>query len=139
MNEQAPEVLEIYVGSFRSPSYGLWWDGERLVYESFLSGYQERHQTFITPSGAQWQRFWRTMEAIDVWRWNQRYEPGARFEPDAQIRDGMHWSLSLRYGKRSVESAGDTAGPDAADLDESTPFAMLTDAISRLTGGYAFG
>jgi hypothetical protein len=134
----APEVLEVYVGSFRSPSYGLWWDGKQLVYESFVSGYDERLQTFIVPSEAQWGRFWRTIDAIDVWSWNERYEPGARFEPTAQIRDGTHWSLSLRRGDRSVESAGDNSGPGATDLDESAPFAAFADAVSRLTGGYAF-
>jgi hypothetical protein len=134
-----PDVLEVYVGSFSSPSYGLWWDGRQLVYESFISGYEDRRQTFIAPSDAQWSRFWRTMEAIDVWSWRERYEPGARFEPAAQIRDGTHWSLSLQRGGRRVESAGDSSGPGATDLDESAQFAAFAEAVSRLTGGYAFG
>jgi hypothetical protein len=135
----APDVLEVYVGSFCSPSYGLWWDGRQLVYESFISGYEERRQTFIAPSDAQWTKFWRTMDAIDIWSWRERYAPGARFEPTAQIRDGTHWSLSLQRGARSVESAGDSAGPGATDLDESAQFAAFAKAVSRLTGGYAFG
>lgn len=141
MSDSAPDVLEVYVGSFNAPSYGLWWDadGRRLVYESFLSGYEERRQTFITPSDAQWERFWRTIDSIDVWSWRERYDPGARFEPKTQIRDGTHWSISLKHGRRSVESAGDTAGPDAADLDNSAPFAALAEAVSRLTGGHPFG
>ena len=129
----------MYIGSFGTPSYGLWWDGKQLVYESFISGYEERLQTHITPSDAQWSRFWRTMDDIEVWSWSERYQPGSRFEPTAEIRDGMHWSLSLRRSGRSVESAGDNSGPSATDLDESAPFAAFAAAVSRLTGGYAFG
>ena len=136
--ERRPDVLELYIGSFSSPSYGLWWDGKQLVYESFVSGYEERRQTFIDPSEAQWARFWRTMDSIDVWSWNNRYEPGDRFEPTALVRDGTHWSISLQYLDRRVESAGDNSGPGAADLDDSVRFDSLAEAISRLTGGYQF-
>lgn len=138
MSEQ-PEVLEVYIGSFSSPSYGLWWDGKQLVYESFVTGYEDRLQTFINPSGAQWRHFWKTMDEIDIWSWHQRYEPGARFEPSKLVRDGMHWSLTLRRDGRSVESAGDGSGPGATDLDDSVRFDAFAEAISRLTGGYAFG
>jgi len=134
-----PDVLEVYIGSFSSPSYGLWWDGEQLVYESFVSGYEDRRQTFIAPADAQWKRFWRTLDEIDVWSWRDRYEPGKRLEPTTEIRDGTHWSLSLVYGNRRVESAGDNAAPGSTDLDESAPFAAFAAAVSRLTGGYAFG
>ncbi len=134
-----PDSLEIYIGSFGAPSYGLWWDGDKLVYESFLTGYHDRRQTFIVPSQTQWEKFWRTLDTIGVWNWRDRYEPAASFEPRGDVRDGTHWSLSLEYGGRRVESAGDTAAPGAADLDESVPFAAFAEAVSRLTGGYAFG
>jgi hypothetical protein len=133
-----PDELEVYIGSFASPSYGLWWDGAQLVYESFANGYGEREQVHIVPSNAQWARFWRTMEEIDVWSWSDRYEPGRRFEPEAQIRDGTHWSLSLQHAGRSVESAGDSVGPGPQDLAESAPFDAFAEAVSRLTGGYTF-
>lgn len=133
-----PEVLEVYIGSFSSPSYGLWWDGHQLVYESFISGYEERRQSSIVPSDAQWRKFWRTLEEIDVWSWNERYEPGERFEPAGVVRDGTHWSLTLAHAGRRVESAGDDGGPGATDLDESVRFDAFVGAVSRLTGGYAF-
>lgn len=140
MNERpTPEVLEVYLGSFSSPSYGLWWDGKQLVYESFISGYKERRQTFIAPSVAQWNRFWRTMDEIDVWSWHQRYRARTQFESNDLVRDGTHWSLTLKHSGRSVESAGDNSGPGATDLDESAPFEAFAAGISRLTGGYVFG
>jgi hypothetical protein len=134
-----PQALEIYIGSFGSAAYGLWWDGQRLVYESFLSGYEHRQQTTIDPSDAQWGRFWRTMDELDVWSWDKRYDPGERFEPENFVRDGMHWSLTLAHAGRRVESAGDSSGPGSTDLDDSTEFDEFAKAVSRLTGGYAFG
>lgn len=133
-----PDVLEVYLGSFSSPSYGLWWDGKQLVYESFVSGYEERRQVYLVPSRAQWSRFWRTMETIDVWHWNERYEPRARLEPKDLIRDGTHWSVSLQFGDRRVESAGDSSGPGSTELGGSAGFDAFAEAVSRLTGGYQF-
>lgn len=138
MTEQpTPDVLEVYIGSFSSPSYGLWWDGKQLVYESFVSGYEDRRQVFLAPSRAQWSRFWRTMDAIDVWSWTERYAPNERFEPKKLIRDGAHWSVSLQYDGRRIESAGDGSGL-GSDLDESARFDAFAEAVSRLTGGYRF-
>jgi len=139
MDETRPRALEVYVGNFGGPSYGIWWDGSRLVYESFLPGYEERRQAFLVPSSAQWRRFWQTMDRIDVWAWNGRYEPAPRFEPPEQVRDGTHWSLTLACGDRSVQSSGDSRGPDSTDLDDSGPFGELVGALSRLAGGHPFG
>ena len=137
-DEPMPDVFEVYIGSFGTRSYGVWWDGDKLVYESFVSGYEDRQQVAVTPSRAQWARFWRTMDEIDVWSWKNRYEPSGRFEPLDLVRDGTHWSLSLQHGGRSVESGGDSSAPDSADLDESTRFDAFAEAVSRLTGGYRF-
>jgi len=139
MNDVRPRALEVYVGNFGGPSYGVWWDGSRLVYESFLSGYEERRQVVLSPSQAQWGRFWQTMDRIDVWSWGGRYEPAERFEPVEQVRDGTHWSLTLSRGDRSVQSSGDSRGPGSADLDDSESFGDFSEAVSRLAGGRPFG
>ena len=138
MNEPTPRAFEVYVGSFGAPAYGVWWDGQQLVYESFVAGYEERRQTMLSPSAAQWTRFWQTMDRIDVWSWNDRYEPAERYEPTGVIRDGTHWSLTLAYGDHEIESGGDSSGPGSADLDSSSDFAVFSEAVSRLIGGRAF-
>ena len=134
----APAALEIYHGGFGGPSYGAWWDGEQLVYESFDESYEALEQTRLAPSAAQWQRFWLSIEQLRVWGWAPRYEPGERFEPAGVVRDGVHWSLTLEHAGRRVESSGDGAGPDAGELDDSAGFDGLLDALSRLLGGRAF-
>ena len=139
MNDVRPRALEVYVGNFGGPSYGVWWDGSRLVYESFLSGYEERRQVVLAPSQAQWRRFWQTIDRIGVWAWGTRYEPSRRFEPPEQIRDGTHWSLTLALADRSVQSSGDSRGPGSDDLDDSGPFGEFSRAVSRLVGGRPFG
>lgn len=138
LDSNAPTTLEIYIGSFADASYGLWWDGNRLVYETFLPGYDDRRQTIVSPSPAQWARFWKTIEEIGVWRWRDRYDAAQRFEPPEQIRDGTHWSVTLSRLGRSVESCGDSAGPDSPDLDDSRPFQLFAQAVSRLIGGRPF-
>jgi hypothetical protein len=136
--DHEPEALEIYVGSFGGASYGAWWTGKHVVYESFAPSYESLEQLRVLPSAAQWARFWHTLDALAVWDWGERYEPAERFEPTTVVRDGVHWSLTLEHSGRRVESSGDTAGPGSNDLDESAPFTTLLDALSRLLGGCPF-
>jgi hypothetical protein len=137
--DQEPLSFEVYVGSFDGPSYGAWWDGRRLTYESFDPAYEHRLELRVSPSRAQWRRFWQSVAEIGVWAWAKRYEPGKRFEPSGVVRDGTHWSLTLAYSAREVQSSGDNAGPGAVDLDESRDFARFCRAVSRLLGGCEFG
>jgi hypothetical protein len=133
-----PIALEIYHGGFSGPSYGAWWDGEQVVYESFDESYSALEQTRLSPSAAQWEMFWRTVDQLRVWDWAPRYEPGERFEPRGVVRDGVHWSVTLEHAGRRLESSGDGAGPGAIELDESQGFIGLLGALSRLLGGRAF-
>jgi hypothetical protein len=135
---QEPLAFEVYLGSFGGPSYGVWWDGSRLVYESFEPAYDESQQVLLSPSRAQWERFWRSMNEIGVWQWAARYEPAERFEPLGVVRDGTHWSVTLAWAGGKVESSGDTAGPNSRDLDESRDFGRFCDAVSRLLGSREF-
>ncbi len=135
---ELPLAFEVYIGSFSGTAYGVWWDGERLVYESFESGYEGRQQLALSPSQAQWRRFWRSMDQIGIWEWAKRYEPGERYEPESVVRDGTHWSLTLADAGRRVESSGDNAGPGARDLDESRVFDRFCEAVARLVGGREF-
>jgi hypothetical protein len=138
LSDEAPVEFEVYVGNFAGASYGVWWDGEQLVYESFDPGYQDRQQSRMAPSPAQWRRFWQTMDRIGIWTWKQHYEPGERYEPVDEIRDGTHWSITLAWHGRRIVSSGDGAGPDDVDLDESLGFGRFCEAVSRLTGGVDF-
>ena len=135
---EQPLAFEVYLGGFHGASYGAWWTGEEIVYESFAAGWTDAEQLGLSPSAAQWQRFWRAVDELDVWSWAPRYEAAEPLATGEAVRDGVHWSLTLEHRGRRAESSGDSAGPDAADLDESAGFATFLDALSRLLGGRAF-
>ncbi len=136
--EHLPDLFEVFVGSSRDDSYGAWWDGSVVIYESFGPDFRGCEQLLLAPSGAQWQRFWRSMDELEVWQWGNRYDPGTRFEPQAVVRTGVHWSLELAHDGHKASSSGDGAGPGSVDLDESVPFAAFLEAVTRLLGGQRF-
>jgi len=138
LDGQLPSVFEVYVGSSGGMSYGVWWDGSHLIYESFSREYTDWQQSIISPSRIQWRRFWQSMDRIGVWEWGQRHEPAGRFEPPSVVRVGVHWSLTLGHASQQASSSGDSAGPGAADLDGDSTFALFLEAVSRLLGGRAF-
>jgi hypothetical protein len=133
-----PEVFEIFIGSSRGDSYGAWWDGNAVIYESFGPDFGGCEQIVLTPTRAQWERFWRSVEEIGVWAWAERYRQDDRFEPDQSAGTAAQWSVALAHGARRASSSGSGAGPGSADLDDSDGFAALSAAISRLLGGRSF-
>ena len=136
--EHLPDLFEIFVGSSRSDSYGAWWDGSVVIYESFGPDFEACQQTLVTPSSTQWQRFWRSMDEVGVWSWDARYEPGEGLEPEPVVGGRAHWSLALAHAGRQAGSSGDGAGPGSLDLDESVAFTAFLEAASRLLGGRPF-
>ncbi len=133
-----PDVFEIFIGSSRRDSYGAWWDGGVVIYESFGPDFNSCEQLVLTPSRAQWERFWRSVDEIGVWQWETRYRQVARFEPDGLSGTATQWSVALAHEGRKASSSGNGAGPGSADLDESVDFAALLEAVSRLLGGRSF-
>jgi len=133
-----PEVFEIFIGSSRRDSYGAWWDGGVVIYESFGPDFNGCEQLVLTPSRAQWERFWRSVDEIGVWQWETRYRQVGRFEPDGLGGTATQWSVALAHEGRKASSSGNGAGPGSADLDESLDFAALLEAVSRLLGGRSF-
>jgi hypothetical protein len=110
--------------------------GDRL--RELCGRLDRREELRLSPSAAQWRRFWRTVDELGVWSWAPRYEAAEPLAPSAAVRDGVHWSVTLEHRGRRAESSGDSAGPDAADLDESAEFTAFLEALSRLLGGRAF-
>jgi hypothetical protein len=133
-----PEVFEIFIGSSRRDSYGAWWDGHVVIYESFGPDFDGCEQHLLTPSRAQWERFWRSVGQIGVWQWEPRYRQTARFQPDGLTGTATQWSLALAHCGRQTSSSGNGAAPGSSDLDESVAFAALLEAVSRLLGGESF-
>ncbi len=64
-----------------------------------------------TPTLAQWSGFWRLCEFLDLWNWR------AEYTPEAQMRDGQSWHLSIAYDKsKQVVSSGHNGYPSLESI-----------------------
>ena len=102
---QEPFRFRASIDNFGGHSYSVELRDGKLVY-SHATPNGTGQQSTITPSPERWREFRRALDAIDVWRWRDSYEPS---EP---IFDGTSWWLSLRYPDRSLVSDGGNAYPD---------------------------
>jgi hypothetical protein len=57
----------------------------------------------VTPTRAQWERFWCVCEEIDVWSWPPRLG-------NMSVIDGLQWDTKLEIGSRRVASNGQVHG-----------------------------
>lgn len=130
-----PKSLEIYIGGFGGPSYELKWDGEHLVYRMYEDGTQQAI-LHMQPSKRSWEAFWKVMDEIDIWGWQDHYEPSG------SVMDGTGWSVKVLVDDRFVESGGDNAYPvggHCAGTDDVTAcFRRFLRAVRRLMGYVPF-
>ncbi|MGA1196195.1 MAG: hypothetical protein ACO36I_06815 [Candidatus Latescibacterota bacterium] len=135
MKPYHPKSLEIGIGGYLGHSYGLKWEDGHLVYRVYESGEQQA-VLHLYPSKRSWEAFWKQMDAVGVWEWQDHYEP------DYPTKDGTSWSVKLMVGDRFVESGGNNAYPvdgHCAGTDEMTPcFRKFLSAVRRLMGYVPF-
>jgi len=135
MKPDQPKSLEIGIGGYLGHSYGLKWEDGHLVYRVYESGEQQA-VLHLYPPKRSWEAFWKQMDAVGVWEWQDHYEP------DNPTKDGTSWSVKLMVGDRFVESGGNNAYPvdgHCAGTDEMTPcFRKFLSAVRRLMGYVPF-
>lgn len=68
-----PTTLEISIGGFMGPSYHLKWNGEHLIYRAFEDQMEPNAEFHLTPSKRQWESFWKTLDTIGVWNWQDTF------------------------------------------------------------------
>lgn len=100
-------------------------DHGALVHQSQFAdmkgGFRRRTETF-RPSPAAWSRFWKSMDAGGVWKW-QRY-----YSPKVEIADGSGWVVELRHAHRTLKSQGYNAAPQKFDLFVRAMELLMEDA-----------
>jgi hypothetical protein len=139
-SQYLPTGLKLSIGGSSRPSYRLELQGQSLVYhvrqfdpEAFEVREVDRT---ITPSAGQWLRFWKAMDAVDLWRWQASYT-----DPDV---DGINWTVDVAFGDRKAVSSGHGAFPTGhSDTDESPSdtdglFKTYLHAVEDLLGGASF-
>ena len=115
--------------------YGPNWEVKHLGQGRLRYAYSDgplvdRAGTIVEPTPAQWEHFWRELSAIDFWEW------AAEYPPEAEILDGMCWSVEVAFAGHSLISQGDNAYPGGRDFSyaNTSEFYLFLSALARLTG-----
>jgi hypothetical protein len=146
-SQYLPTDLKVAIGGAAPPSFRVELRGDSLVYhvrefdpESFTIHEVERA---ITPSAAQWARFWKAMDGVDLWHWQPSYT-------NSDAENGTNCSVEIAFGDKKVRSSGRNAYPtgeaepaDAADTESSASegddlFKTYLRAVEDLLGGARF-
>ena len=106
-----PLKLTAAIGGYFGPSSRIEWDGKDLFYlynPSAHAGEPGTEKTLIDVSETDWIKFHSTLDAIDVWNWEERYE-------DPRIMDGTSWIFEAVYSDKSMKSSGSNSFPKRFD------------------------
>lgn len=142
-----PTRFTLSIGGFLSPSYSVELRGESLLYRVRGIDPDTRSiretSTVVTPSAAEWRRFWRAMDEVDLWRWRSEYaNPG--------VADGTQWGIEIAFAGRRADSSGSNAypgglatfpvpsEPDSVLPEASEAFRTYLKAVEELLGGERF-
>jgi len=117
-----PETLEIRIGGFSGPCYGLVKVDETLEYQSNGCSNGAVHVS-IVPTTARWKAFRCKLDKFNVWYWRRRYV-------DDNILDGTQWEMKLCYPDRRILTSGSN--------DYPPDFNLLIRAVRALIGGLEF-
>jgi hypothetical protein len=94
-----PDGFFVSAGSGLGSQFEARWDGDKLEYQAELRGPQFGECTeTVRPSDATWRAFWSELDALDVWAWDDRYEPLH------MATDGYAWEVRMAYAGRSCDS-----------------------------------
>lgn len=130
----APKKLRVHIGGYTGDSYSLETSRGRLKYQAFGYGHELRETLTLHPSHDDWQVFLQTLDDLDVWNWRSDYQnPG--------ILDGTGWGVEIRWGSKTIVSAGSNSYPESKSLppgNVSSDFDRFLAAVSKLIGGKPF-
>jgi hypothetical protein len=82
-------------------SFSISWREDKLTYRQGLSVAIEDD---IYPSEDDWGRFWKSVDEIGVWEWNDEYSICSQ--------EGTRWQISLEYDDLEIHSVGLNNYPD---------------------------
>lgn len=127
-----PEAFEFFIGGYTGSSHQVAWDGAELRYERLGYGFvPEEIEVDDAPTrpAPDWGAFRAAVDRLGVWAWAESYEP------ERPILDGTQWSLTLRWGDRSVATGGSNAFPGVGATESgSNTFRAFLRSVRNLTG-----
>lgn len=130
-----PDKLHFEIGGFFGEKHEIEWRDGCLRHPHAENPGVRPVETQIAPEPAQWERFWREVEAAGIWQWRPKC--------DSDICDGTQWSLEIQHGDRWVSCYGSNAYPGSnapgPDYSNSVSFNLWLKALHRLTGQQYIG
>jgi hypothetical protein len=112
-----PTKLSVSSNSFRGNVTLVVWDGKALQFEKSVGGMTIRKEK-ITPSEKSWKKFWKEMDAIGIWKWNEKYI-------DESTADGHSWEVLLEYGDNKIHARGSNKYPAQFERYEKAVLELL--------------
>lgn len=122
MSTHLPTKFHAFIGGFFGTDYTIELDGQELVYLADETHSGEGRRERISPTGDEWNTFWKQLNELGVWEWKRKYE--------TEICDGTQWELDIKYGDKKRKCYGSNAYPDRFD--------EYLQAVKELLGGREF-
>jgi hypothetical protein len=112
-----PTKLRLSSSNFRAHHTLIVWDGKVLQFEKSGWGKATQKET-ITPSEESWKKFWKEMDMVGIWKWDEEYI-------DKNLADGDSWDVLLEYGDKKVHSRGRNRYPAQFERYEKAVLELL--------------
>ena len=135
-NMLLPELFRFSLGFSETQSQTIEWKESELNYDIFHHGrFSEKRSTL--PTALNWSEFWKTLDALDVWHWNERIEgPNIQYREGAfwntNTLDGQSWSLQIKLADREISCVAHNCYPDVKSPNYGKTFRSFLEAIDRL-------
>ena len=121
-----PDKFIAGIGGYFGDNFSVRVEDNKLIYK------KNDKETILEPDAKAWQKFWETLEEINIWDWEREYKP------DTPILDGTSWKIDIKYGEKEVLSSGSNAYPPSSEGEMSDEFLKFCQAVSDLCGGRKF-
>jgi hypothetical protein len=115
-SQSIPKLLKFNtVGAPMMSSYSIEWNGRELKTTQSSGAGADKKTLTRKPTEAEWQRFWRTMNAVRIWNWKSRYL-------NDHVTDGIFWQITIKRSGQSAKKC-DVMGSNAypSDANEQKP------------------
>ena len=124
-----PTKFHFTIGGYHGPCHEIEWKHRTLWYRWAEHPFLWQPAVELLAGTEAWEKFWSAVEAAGVWRWADNYE-------DADVLDGIQWSLKLIHQKRQMTSVGSNAYPgcNQPDYSKTCEFGRFIKALQKLTG-----
>ena len=124
-----PSELEIEVGEGEDFSR-ITCSGSTVTFETRWLGshHVKRHET--RPADADWEEFWSSLDALNVWSWEGYY-----FDPNARPTS---WSVRIARAGKVVRATGCGAFPPGGKGEESRVWSKFCQALGLLIDDQEF-